>query len=220
MQNPNRTLLFVIRKMDCPSEEYLIRVKLANLKNISSMNFDIPKRSLAVYHSGDYAPILNEINSLHLDASVIETGTADKIFAASKDVTERKILWQVLAINFFFFALEILTGLISSSMGLVADSLDMLADSLVYGLALFAVGGTTARNKHSEIEWLFPIDPGSFGYHRSNQAFSWFWRRSHLSNDDFNFIACIDWKHNELVPSSKKQKHRSPHASKHDFCVK
>ena len=32
-------------------------------------------------------------------------------------------------------------------MGLVADSLDMLADSFVYGISLFAVGGTLTRKK-------------------------------------------------------------------------
>ena len=32
-------------------------------------------------------------------------------------------------------------------MGLVADGLDMFADSIVYGLALFAVGGTLTRKK-------------------------------------------------------------------------
>ena len=39
------------------------------------------------------------------------------------------------------------TGLISQSMGLVADSLDMLADSFVYGISLFAVGGTLIKKK-------------------------------------------------------------------------
>ncbi|MDD3723871.1 MAG: hypothetical protein PHW92_15570 [Lutibacter sp.] len=38
-----------------------------------------------------------------------------------------------------------ITGLISKSMGLVADSLDMLADSFVYGISIFAVGGTLTR---------------------------------------------------------------------------
>lgn len=60
---------------------------------------------------------------------------------------ERTLLLQVLGINFFFFGLEILMGFLANSMGLVADSLDMLADSLVYGMALFAVGGTVARKK-------------------------------------------------------------------------
>jgi Co/Zn/Cd efflux system component len=39
------------------------------------------------------------------------------------------------------------TGFISKSMGLVADSLDMLADSFVYGISLFAVGGTLLKKK-------------------------------------------------------------------------
>jgi Co/Zn/Cd efflux system component len=39
------------------------------------------------------------------------------------------------------------TGIISKSMGLVADSLDMLADSFVYGISLFAVGGTVIKKK-------------------------------------------------------------------------
>ena len=60
---------------------------------------------------------------------------------------ESRVLWEVLAINFFFFALEVLTGFIAGSMGLVADSLDMLADSIVYALSLFAVGGTVSRKK-------------------------------------------------------------------------
>ena len=42
----------------------------------------------------------------------------------------RKYLTIVLTINFSFFAIEIIMGIISNSMGLVADSLDMLADAL------------------------------------------------------------------------------------------
>jgi Co/Zn/Cd efflux system component len=148
---------FVIYKMDCASEEQLIRLALSDFKNISSLQFDIPNRRLEVYHSEDYAPIFQKLCSLHLDASFIETGNADEVFTTGTERVERKILWQVLAINFFFFVLEILMGLIADSMGLVADSLDMLADSLVYGLALFAVGGTTARKKN--------IAPASGSFH-------------------------------------------------------
>jgi Co/Zn/Cd efflux system component len=60
---------------------------------------------------------------------------------------ERQVLWQVLAINFFFFVLEMFTGFIAGSMGLVADSLDMLADSIVYALSLLVVGGAVSRKK-------------------------------------------------------------------------
>ncbi len=60
---------------------------------------------------------------------------------------QKKLLWFVLLINFVFFIIEMTTGLISKSMGLVADSLDMLADSFVYGISLFAIGGTLIRKK-------------------------------------------------------------------------
>lgn len=139
---------FVIQKMDCASEEQLIRLKLGDFKNISGLQFDIPNRKLDVYHTGNYEPIFAEIHGLQLDASFIQTSATDEILSTGKENTERKLLWQVLAINFFFFAFEILMGFISNSMGLVADSLDMLADSLVYGLALFAIGGTIAKKKN------------------------------------------------------------------------
>jgi len=139
---------FIIQKMDCASEEQLIRMKLEDIKNISSLQFDIPNRRLDVYHTGDYQPIFNEINNLQLDASFIETNATDQPSPITKNSNERKLLLQVLSINFFFFLLEILMGFISNSMGLVADSLDMLADSLVYGLALFAIGGTAIRKKN------------------------------------------------------------------------
>ena len=102
---------------------------------------------LEVCHSGDYLPIFQKIDALQLDASVLETIPVHDISSEGKDSAERKLLWQILGINFFFFCLEVFAGFLANSMGLVADSLDMLADSLVYALALFAVGSTAARKK-------------------------------------------------------------------------
>lgn len=135
--------------MDCPSEAQMIRMKLADLTNIRQLEFDIPNRQLIVFHSGGHDQIFQRLDTLKFDTSLIDSVLADK-FALASDNTdrERNLLWQVLAINFFFFALELTTGFISSSMGLVADSLDMLADSIVYGLALFAVGGTVKRKRN------------------------------------------------------------------------
>jgi Co/Zn/Cd efflux system component len=135
--------------MDCASEEQLIRLKLEPFSNISSLQFDIPNRKLDVYHTDDYEVILDALHSLRLDTTLVQTDTTDASLVTDNSFDqERKLLWQVLFINFFFFALEILTGFLANSMGLVADSLDMLADSLVYGLALFAVGGTIATKKN------------------------------------------------------------------------
>jgi len=141
--------------MDCPSEEQMIRMKLDDLINIKSLDFDIPNRLLTVLHTDDHKQIFQRLDDLKFDTSLIDSTSAlidstsaDNETITDNSATERKHLWQVLAINFFFFALEITTGFISNSMGLVADSLDMLADSIVYGLALFAVGGTAIRKKN------------------------------------------------------------------------
>ncbi|WP_313261521.1 hypothetical protein [Sphingobacterium sp.] len=55
--------------------------------------------------------------------------------------------------------------LIGNSMGLVADSLDMLADSIVYGLAIFAVGGSIVRKKNiSKSASIFQMTLPLLGY--------------------------------------------------------
>ena len=135
--------------MDCISEEQMIRMTLADLENINALEFDVANRQLVVYHTGSHDRMFQRIDDLNLETSLMETVLAENIaFTPTSAEQERKLLWQVLAINFFFFVLEMLTGFFANSMGLVADSLDMLADSIIYGLALFAVGGTITRKKN------------------------------------------------------------------------
>ena len=138
--------LFKVSKMDCPSEENLIRMKLGALEDVTELEFDIPKRSLSVFHNGNPDDIEHALASLNLGELRIRTEEADPS-EISSDSQQRLVLWTVLAINLAFFIIEMLTGLVSWSMGLIADSLDMLADSIVYGLSLFAVGGTILLKK-------------------------------------------------------------------------
>lgn len=138
---------FRISKMDCPSEEQIIRARLEGMNNIKSLKFDIPGRLLEVYHMNGYEGFLSALESLHLDAKLVFSEATEDVDIGGEHRLQSRVLWQVLAINFFFFALEIVFGLIAGSMGLVADSLDMLADSFVYGLSLFAVGGSTVLKK-------------------------------------------------------------------------
>ncbi len=151
--------------MDCPSEEQMIRMKLADLTNINSLDFDIANRQLTVFHTDNYDQIFQRLDSLKFDTTFIDSVSADNYRTPENTNQERKLLWQVLAINFFFFALELTTGFISNSMGLVADSLDMLADSIVYGLALFAVGGTITRKKNiAKSAGYFQLTLAVFGF--------------------------------------------------------
>lgn len=143
----NKTI-FNITKMDCPSEEQLIRMKLQNFDTVKSLEFDIPNRKLNVYHNGNPDPILTALGTLNLNTTLISTEESNAIFETDTNNNQRKLLWTVLIINFVFFGLEMVFGIFSNSMGLVAYSLDMLADSIVYALALFAVGGTIARKNN------------------------------------------------------------------------
>lgn len=121
-------------------------MKLEDISSIKNLDFDIPHRKLTVFHEGQLNEIEAAIEDLKLGARKLSTeATEQQVFEEQKQ--QKKILWAVLLINFAFFIIEMSTGLISKSMGLVADSLDMLADSLVYGLSLFAVGGTLLRKK-------------------------------------------------------------------------
>ncbi len=140
--------IFRISKMDCPSEERMIRMKLESSGNVKSLDFDLPNRTLKVIHSGEHNEILSNLESLKLDAQFMSTETVDSYSSDPAAQRESKILWQVLLINLFFFAVEMAAGFVADSMGLVADSLDMLADSIVYGLSLYVVGGHLQRKKN------------------------------------------------------------------------
>lgn len=133
--------------MDCPSEENLIRIKLDGISAVKNLDFDIPNRRLSVFHDGQLEQIESSIADLNLGGKRLNTEQSDQL-EFEEPTKQRKLLWTVFAINFAFFVIEMTTGLVSKSMGLVADSLDMLADALVYGISLFAVGGSAARKKN------------------------------------------------------------------------
>jgi Co/Zn/Cd efflux system component len=138
--------VFKISKMDCPSEENLIKMKLSDIDSINQLDFNLEERILTLYHNADVNIISNSIKELKLNETLISSEETDTIITESTR-SQSKLLWTILIINFAFFIIEMSTGIISKSMGLVADSLDMLADSFVYGLSLIAVGGTVLKKK-------------------------------------------------------------------------
>ena len=89
--------------MDCPSEERMIRMKLQGLTNIQLLQFDIPSRKLEVYHTDSYDNLLAALYSLQLDTKLVSSEPTDMVNINDSQRQERRVLWQVLAINFFFF---------------------------------------------------------------------------------------------------------------------
>ncbi len=138
--------MFSVPKMDCPSEERLIRMALQGTEGIKDLTFDLGKRRLVVVHEGSTEMVLGKLAPLNFGAQVAESldleesGFQANASSIEKDAQESKVLWLLLAINAIMFFIELSTGWFAQSTGLIADSLDMFADAAVYGVSLYAVG--------------------------------------------------------------------------------
>lgn len=139
--------VFKVVKMDCPSEEQLIRMHFTGSPAVAQLQFDLPGRQLTVLHTGEVAPIAQALDGLKLGSSLVNTAPSEAADLRDEVPRDRRLLWAVLAINTFLFLLEMGAGWLARSMGLVADSLDMLADALVYALALYAVGRAASTQR-------------------------------------------------------------------------
>ncbi|PKP23415.1 MAG: cation transporter [Bacteroidetes bacterium HGW-Bacteroidetes-22] len=156
--------LFLISKMDCPSEERLIRMKLEGHPGIEYLEFDISNRRLTIYHQGRLKEIEARLAGLNFGSKILSTEKTDKL-AFDKPSNQSRVLWTVFAINLIFFVIEATTGLISRSMGLVADSLDMLADAFVYGISILVVGKNLIKQKKiARLAGYFQLTLAFLGY--------------------------------------------------------
>jgi len=138
---------FKVTKMDCPSEERMIRMALENCQSLKAMEFDIPERILKVYHEKDIDHINQKLTDLNLGSKLLKTQeiTSEALSeivdkANSEDAKEFKVLMWLLTINAVMFVVEFTVGIVAQSTGLIADSLDMFADAAVYGTAIYAIG--------------------------------------------------------------------------------
>ena len=68
---------FKITKMDCPSEEQMIRMKLESYAQVKYLDFDIPNRKLEVYHVDGIEDIQTSIAGLNLGDSLEGTTEAE-----------------------------------------------------------------------------------------------------------------------------------------------
>ena len=139
-----------VSRMDCPSEEGVIRMALDSVEPKVTLEFDTPNRIVRIFH-GDNADVIEErMHSVGLGATLEITSPVDSdaIAQAHEDAQqeaqkESGILKWLLAINGIMFVIEITIGWWAQSTGLIADSLDLFADAAVCGVALYAVGRST-----------------------------------------------------------------------------
>lgn len=156
---------FRIPKMDCPSEERLIRLKLEEVHGIKNLTFEIPDRKLTVHHECDSQEVLSALLPLNFGAEIVTSSQVDSdnlIPSSVSDKEEASLLKMLLIINGGMFFVEFAAGLVADSMGLISDSLDMLADASVYLVSLYAVGKTlSAKKKSARVNGLFQLILGT-----------------------------------------------------------
>ncbi len=140
---------FVVPKMDCPSEERMIRMALKPLDEVEGMRFDLDERTVAVVHRGSAQSVLALLEPLGFGARLEKSVEAVGDLPTEDPVAEARVLRQLLVINAVMFVVELGFGFWAQSTGLIADSLDMLADALVYGVSLYAVGRAVADQKRA-----------------------------------------------------------------------
>ncbi len=143
----SRVSVFNVPQMDCPSEENLIRTAFASLDEALTFEFDIPNRSVRVYHADIAETVEKTMTSVGLGANLVSVQLVDpetvrqaQETAKSEEIREARVLRWLLAINAVMFVLEFGMSIVAQSTGLIADSLDMFADAAVYGVSLYAVG--------------------------------------------------------------------------------
>ena len=80
------------------------------------MQFNIPSRTLEIYHDGEINEAETALLSLNLDAEKKSTIKTEDSLVDENQVLEKNILIAVLLINFGFFVIEITAGFIAGSM--------------------------------------------------------------------------------------------------------
>lgn len=146
--------LFKIPKMDCPSEERMIRMAIENQSGVKKLEFDIPLRQMTLYHEGTPEKFSQLMAPLNFGTEIVSSeslaqGEGPRPDGDSSSAGEASVLKILLGINAAMFFFEFILGWISDSTGLVADSLDMFADATVYGISLYAVGHAVTRQKRA-----------------------------------------------------------------------
>jgi len=72
-----QTTVLAIAKMDCPTEEALIRGKLGSMTGVASLDFNLVRRTLTLSHAADaLPPVLAALQSLGFEAEVQEAASS------------------------------------------------------------------------------------------------------------------------------------------------
>jgi len=153
--------VFFIQKMDCPTEEKLIRAQLSNMNGIAAMQFNLIQRELTVQHRlPSVAPIVATLSALDmlpkikrdtLNASIGSTGDVSASFA----IAARK-WYQVGLAGVAALAAEVFAWYSGDDGSLVVIALALLAIA-VGGVDTLKKGWIALRHRSLNMNFLMSL---------------------------------------------------------------
>ncbi len=152
LKNPAHvTSVFLINEMDCPTEEQLIRSKLATLANISAVEFNLMRRQLTVSHAESaYDTIITALKSIGFNPLL-----QNEQSTASPSHGPQQALWPLVTAGIAATAAELLDwNLGGTHWGVIALTLVVLA---TVGLPVLKKGWIAIRNGNLNINALMTL---------------------------------------------------------------
>ena len=143
-----------IEKMDCPTEEGLIRAKLSGMPGVGELHFDLLQRTLTLMHSPDALPrILGALRSLGFEAEV-RGGATSEVRRESAEST-RTNWWPLIASGLAASAAEVVYWL-NGSFHWAVVALALVA-VFTGGLPTYRKGLIALRNRNLNMNALMSL---------------------------------------------------------------
>jgi len=141
-----------IAKMDCPTEEGLIRGKLSGMPGVASLAFNLVQRTLMVRHAADALPdVLTALKSLGFEAEVADTRGGDALGAP---VPTRTAWWPLVVSGIAAILAEVASWLGAPAGPVVALALVAIGTG---GLSTYKKGWIALKNRNLNMNALMSI---------------------------------------------------------------
>lgn len=149
---------FIIEKMDCPTEEKLIRNRLASIDGIESLYFNLMERQLTVTHSlDDDKLIASAIGSLGMEARQKSLEDAKSVVESERSHAIPKSSWIIIGIAGVLASLSEAIALIDGDESSVFVKVFAVLSIFVGGRDTLRKGFIAIRNFTMNINFLMTV---------------------------------------------------------------
>ena len=149
---------FIIEKMDCPTEEKLIRNRLASIDGIESLYFNLMERQLTVTHSlDDDKLIASAIGSLGMEARLKSLEDAKSVVESERSHAIPKSSWIIIGIAGVLASLSEAIALIDGDESSVFVKVFAVLSIFVGGRDTLRKGFIAIRNFTMNINFLMTV---------------------------------------------------------------